>query len=109
MTVNNNYPYIPLSLTDTLSYLKRLATSVNLLINGKTNNTGFVTLTADATSTIVSNPLSNVNSVIILQPVSEDAAEHFKDTWPESGDKQFTIHHNSNPSTTRNFEYIIVG
>lgn len=78
-------------------------------MSGKSNNTGSVTLTAGATSTVVTNNLVNEKSLIVLQPITEDAAEHFKDTWPVAGDKQFTINHNNNASTTRTIGYVVIG
>ena len=109
MSVNNNYPFLPANSQLTENFLKKIVLVVNNLMNGKSNNTGKVTLTASATSTTVTNNLVNPNSIIVLQPLTEDAAEHFKDTWPIAGDKSFVINHNSNASTTREIGYIVVG
>lgn len=107
--MNNNYPFLQSNSQLNENFLKKIVLVVNLLMNGKTNNTGSVALTPSATSTTVQNGLVNVNSLIVLQPISEDGAEHFKDIWPEAGDKQFIIHHNNNPSTDRILGYVIIG
>lgn len=105
----NNYPFLPFNAQLNVNFLKKIVLVVNNLMNGKSNNAGRVTLTPSATSTAVSNNLVNPNSIIILQPLTEDAAEHFKDTWPVAGDKTFTINHNNNASTTREIGYIVIG
>lgn len=109
MSVNNNYPFLQANSSLTENFLKKIVLVVNNLMSGKSNNTGKVFLTASATSTTVSNNLVNQNSIIILQPITEDAAEHFKDVWPIAGNKSFVINHNNNPSTDRELGYIIVG
>ncbi len=109
MSVNNNYPFLQANSSLTENFLKKIVLVVNNLVNGKTNNTGKVTLTALATSTTVINNLVNPNSVIVLQPLTEDAAEYFKDTWPVAGNKSFVINHNNNSSTNREIGYIVVG
>lgn len=107
--MNNNYPYLPANSQLNENFLKKVVLVMNLLMNGKSNNTGTVTLTALATSTVVNNNLVNENSLIILQPLTENAAEHFKDTWPVAGDKTFTINHNNDAATDRIMGYLIVG
>lgn len=105
----NNYPFLPSNSSLSENFLKKIVLTVNLLMNGKSNNIGVVTLTPLATSTVVVNNLVNENSLIILQPVTESAAEHFKDTYPEAEAGQFTVRHNNNAATDRRIGYVVIG
>lgn len=109
MSVNNNYPQVPSNYSVTENYIRKIVLSVNLLMSGKSNNVGEVTLTPSATTTTVSDNNVNPNSAVILQPITEHAADHFVDTWVIAGDKSFVIHHNNNSQTDRTFKYIVVG
>jgi hypothetical protein len=105
--MNNNYPFLQANSQSNENFLKKIVLVVNLLMNGKTNNTGEITLTASATSTVISNNLVNANSVILLSPVTANAAS--ADVYAEAGDKQFTLRHSSDVATDRTFRYVIVG
>lgn len=109
MTVNNNYPQVPENYSLSEGFIRKIVLTVNLLMRGKMNIVGEVTLTASATSTTVTDNNVNANSAIILQPITEHAADHFVDTWVVAGDKQFVINHNNNSQTDRTFKYIVVG
>ncbi len=109
MSVNNNYPTAPQNYSASENYIRKLMQSLNFAMLGKTNNVGELTLTPSATSTVVQNNLVNLNSAIILQPITEHAADHFVDTWVVAGDKQFTVNHNNNSQIDRTFKYIVVG
>lgn len=109
MAVNNNYqtPKKPVSIS--YDFLDELRKVVRNLVNGKTNNTGEVTLTASVTSTIVPNILCNANSVITLQAITADAAGAISGLYVVPGDEQFTIHHPSSASANKVFRYVVTG
>lgn len=111
MSVNNNYPYAPNNPSLTENYLKRLVQSLNFALDGKINATGEFTLTASATSTSVNNNKVNVNSVILCIPQTASAALDFASGsfYVVSGDKTFTVNHDSDPATTRTFRYVVFG
>ncbi len=107
--MNNNYPAAPLNISSDVSFIKKLVLSINYLMNGKTNNTGEFTTDITTTSTIVKNTLCNENSVILITPVTANAAIHMLDSYIVAGDKQFTYHHQAKTHTDRTFRYVIIG
>lgn len=119
MTSNNDYPYVPLDFKfnenggppNGLRSSKTIIQIMNRTINGKTNNCGSFTCTHGAASTVVNEPLCNVNSVILCQPFTADAAAEIAagSFYIVAGDKSFTVHHVNGASTDRNFNYIVVG
>tara|TARA_R100000541_G_scaffold21445_1_gene31373 strand:- start:638 stop:961 length:324 start_codon:yes stop_codon:yes gene_type:complete len=87
-----------------------VAQAVNLLIDGKHNAKGTVTLTASATSTAVSDFRVGEDSVITMTPITANAAaEVGAGTIFVSvrADSSFTITHANNSQTDRNFIYIV--
>lgn len=108
MAVNNNYPTITKPPSAAYDFLKDVREIIRNIMNGRTNNTGEVTLTHSATSTVVPNILCNANSAIILQPITADASG-LASVYVVAGDKEITIHHASNSSTNLVFRYVIVG
>lgn len=106
--MNNNHPTAPLNSELSIQYLDKVKRAVNSSMKGKTNNTGEVTLNASQTSTDVIENLCNENSVVLLIPVTSNAAGS-TGVYVVAGDKTFTIHHNSTAATDKTFRYIIVG
>lgn len=108
MGVNNNYRTPPKQIGVDEKTIRDIAEVLNNAMKGKTNNTGEVTLTPSTTSTTVKNILCNANSVVILQPVTANAAG-LATPWPEADSGEFIIHHASNASVDLTFRYVIVG
>lgn len=93
-----------------VEYLRQLAVVINNLLIGKSQNTGEFTLNAGGTTTTVINAICSKQSVILLMPKTEHAAQDFQKIWipdPESG--QFVVNHNNDVHTDRTFGYIIIG
>lgn len=89
---------------------KETRRTVNRVLQGKTNNFGTVTLTANATSTAISDPRIGINSVIHLQPTTANAAGALATTYFGSpGDGTVTITHANNAQTDKTFLYTVVG
>lgn len=107
MTVNNNYPRPPQNI-DNADFLRLLRQAVDYAMRGKLNCTGEVTLTQSATSTVVNNILCNENSVILLTPITANAAST-SGIWVDAGDKAFTIHHHNVTHNDEIFRYVIIG
>jgi len=107
--MNNNYPFAPSNVVLLPEYINKLKNSINFAMNGKTNNTGEVTITPSTSSTTVLNNLCNVNSVVILSPVTSHAAVHDSGRYVVAGDKQFTIHHSNSAQTDKTYRYVIIG
>jgi hypothetical protein len=68
---------------------------------------GQFTLTANATSTVVTNTLCQATSVILVMPVTADAANDLAIMWfaPTAG--SFTVNHANNARVDRTFNYVI--
>jgi len=109
VSVNNNFPRTRFKRNYDEDTIRQLVQSTNFAIDGKTNNTGEVTLTANAASTAVTNNLCNVNSVILLQPKTANAAAALATTYCTAGDGSFTVTHANNSQTDKEFKYVVIG
>lgn len=93
--------------------LRDVAFAVRQLIEGRSNATGRVTLTANATSTTITGELVNENAEIFLTPRTSNAAAALGTTYASisriAGVPTVTITHANNAQTDRTFGYIIVG
>ena len=83
---------------------------VNNLVEGKSNNTGEITLAASgATSTTISDERIGFNSVILFMPLDHDSSAEIKDIYfTNFAQGSCTVNHGSH-AVSRNFRYIIVG
>jgi hypothetical protein len=90
---------------------KRLAAAWILEANqGHLQNTGFVTLTANATSTTVVDARAGVNSFIGFMPRTANAASAGPTLYVATQGKQtFTITHANSASVDKTFTYTILG
>ena len=96
----------------TLNYMgsnpREVAEVVNNSMNGKTNNTGTVTLTASTTTTTLNDERLGFDSVVLLSPLTANAAA--QNPYISTKAKgSVVITHTSVVSTDLNFDYIIVG
>jgi hypothetical protein len=96
----------------TLNYMgsnpREVAEVVNNSMNGKTNNTGTVTLTASTTTTTLNDERLGFDSVILLSPLTANAAA--QNPYISTKAKgSVVITHTSVASADLNFDYIIVG
>jgi hypothetical protein len=105
-----SYPTSPEVTRLDIDTLRRVSNVVRSIMTGKTNNTGSVTLTASATSTVVSDINVGGDSVILLSPLTANAAAAIGTTYISSvGDQTFTITHANNAQTDKDFSYVVVG
>lgn len=103
-----NYVKLPAAGADP----RQTAQAVNLLIDGKFNSTGTVTLTASAASTAVTDYRAGPDSVIVFTPTTANAAaEQGGGTmYLSARAKQgFTLTHANNSQTDRTFLYLVIG
>jgi len=96
----------------TLNYMgsnpREVAEVVNNAVNGKTNNTGTVTLAASSTTTTLNDERLGFDSVILLSPLTANgAAQNPYISTKAKG--SVVITHTSVASADLNFDYIIVG
>lgn len=88
---------------------REISEVVNNLINGKSNNTGYFSTTASATSTIIYNERIGTDSAILFTPMDDKAASEMAKLYIGTRTQgQAVIEHDSNAHVC-NFMYIIVG
>ena len=91
---------------------REVAFVVNNLLEGKINSTGTVTLTASATSTVVSDRRVGANSLIFFMPQTANASSEMASggMYVSSRGKQtFTITHPNNANADKTFGYVVLG
>ncbi|MEK9819500.1 MAG: hypothetical protein VW443_07975 [Pseudomonadales bacterium] len=84
---------------------------VNNILQGKLNATASVTLTNSATSTAVTDYRVGAESVILFMPTTSDGASELAagGMYVSARSKNtFTITH-ANNTTTRSFDYVVIG
>lgn len=92
------------------TWMRGATEAVNSLRNGKVNSAGDLTLTENATSTVVTDIRVGGNSVILLMPKTANAAGALATTYIASVGKQtFTVTHANNAQTDREFAYVALG
>ena len=97
-----------------VEHRRQLAEGVNQALNGKLNSTGLVTLTANAASTVVTDFRIGNDSVILLMPLTANAATALATTYIlttgiDPLNVQFTITHANNAQTDKSFRYVVLG
>ena len=100
-------PFSPV-FTDLNELVRRLASILNLILDGKTNNTGSVTLTTSSLTTTLTDRRIGTNSVVVLSPSNALAGGEMGVYIDGYGKQTCTIHHGS-ASTTRTFKYAVIG
>lgn len=89
---------------------RRVAAAVNALLQGRSNNTGTVTLTPAATSTALSDPRIGGGSTILFMPRTANAAAALSGLHVATlGKGTATLAHASNAQTDRVFGYAVIG
>ena len=88
-----------------LGYLQQDATGTGAFMGQST--IGTLTLTANATQTVVANSAVTPTSAIYLMPVTPDAANDMATTSITPGAGQFTITHANNARVDRTFTYTV--
>ncbi len=90
---------------------RSVAEIVRGIMDGKTNNTGGITLTQSATSTTLNDRRIGANSVILFMPLNDKAADemaHGHMYVSSRGQGQATITHGSH-SFDMIFAYVVIG
>lgn len=96
--------------SETYQFLRNLRLVVNRLLDGRTNNTGQVTLATSATSTTVTDQRAGAGCQIFLMPKTANAAAF--DVWLPDADitnGQFVLRHASSADTDLTYDYAIFG
>lgn len=83
---------------------------VRSLFDGKSNNTGTVTLRASQTTTVVTDPRIGGGSTILLMPLTASAAASVAGLWVSArAAGTATLSHASTVATDKELAYAIVG
>ena len=113
---NSEYPSVNNYIPDHVSLFKRLINVVRGIMEGKTNNTNVVTLTASSATTTITLPVGDLgpNTTILFMPLSANAATEFgAGTIYVSSINAltgvFVITHVNNAQTDRTFNYALIG
>jgi hypothetical protein len=88
---------------------REISEVVNNAMNGKTNNTGSITLaTGGATSTVIYDERIGFDSVVLLTPTTSGSSgyAYYVDTNAKGS---ITIRHAANSTAGRTFRYLVVG
>ena len=83
--------------------------AINLLIEGKRNSCGTFTLTASATSTVVTNERCSTDSKVLFSPRTSNAAGAVATTYITVANGSFTVNHANTGTLDRTFSYDIAG
>lgn len=91
--------------------VRKLIDRINLLIRGRNNANGRVTLTANATSTEVTSANVGAGDVVLLMPETAAAASELAagGMYVVAAAGTFTITHANDASTTRTFGWVAFG
>lgn len=84
---------------------------VNGIMNGKTNNTGSVTLRQSQTTTVITDERIGYESVILFMPTTADAADemaHGHMYVSSRGKGTATISH-GNHNSVMTYSYVVIG
>jgi hypothetical protein len=113
--ISDGFLGVPEDSDDPLEWCREISRMINSnLLQGKTNNTGQLTLTANQTTTVITLDKGRLgaNSTILWAPTTDNAAAE-KDGMYESArsveNGTFTLTHANDSSTDRTFNYAIIG
>jgi hypothetical protein len=90
---------------------RAVAEVVNGIMNGKTNNTGLVTLREAEVTTVITDERIGYNSVILFMPITADAADemsHGHMYVSSRGKGTATISH-GNHNSVMTYAYVVIG
>jgi hypothetical protein len=95
-----------------LGWLGQARDVTNNIMRGKLNCTGTKSLGPGAATTTLSNQLIGGGSVVLLQPITANAAAELGNGTlyfdpPAAG--SVVIHHANNAQTDRTFNYVVIG
>ena len=100
--VQENYDNIPY-------WLKSITKTINNILNGKINSISSLTLTANTTSTTITDLRCTASSVVTLMPTTSNAASALATTYITVTKQSFTITHANTSTTDRTFHYSVIG
>ncbi len=95
---------------DESAHRREIASVLNNVVQGKLNNTGTLTLTANAATTTLTDPRIGANSCIVLMPHTANAAGAIATTYFTAfADGSCTVNHANNAQVDKTFTYAVFG
>lgn len=95
---------------DEARHRRQLAVVLNNMLQGKTNNTGTLTVTANAATTTLTDSRIGATSVILLMPTTANAATALANVYFTTfADGSCTVNHANNAQVDRIFRYAVIG
>jgi hypothetical protein len=89
---------------------RAVAEIVNGIMDGKTNNTGTITLNSGSTSTTLTDARIGAESVIIMTPMTSNAAKEFSTCYVSARTNgSATLTHQNTGHSDLDYTYIVVG
>lgn len=100
-------PLVPVRYPDPNTWTYLIAETVNKILSGRANNVGSLTLTANTTTTTVSDNQFESGMVPLLIPTSANAATATANVYVSArANGSFTLTHANNAQTDRTFLYV---
>jgi hypothetical protein len=88
----------------------QIATTINEVLKGRANNVGDVTLTANATTTTISDIRIKLSMTAVLIPRTANAAAAMTNVYISAvADGSITLTHSNTATVDRTFDYILHG
>tara|TARA_R110002020_G_scaffold212027_5_gene418401 strand:+ start:2240 stop:2581 length:342 start_codon:yes stop_codon:yes gene_type:complete len=107
---------VPAVWHDDAEHKRKFAEAINAIDDGKLSSNAEITLTASATSTVITDRRVGKDSVILFMPVTANAAAalgagtmYVTTANIDPRASTFTITHPSNSQTDKTFRYVVLG
>lgn len=95
---------------DEARHRRQLASVLNGVLAGKTNNTSSFTVTANAATTTLTDSRIGAGSVILLMPTTSNAAAALVTVYFTAfANGSCTVNHANNAQADRTFRYAVIG
>lgn len=94
---------------DEVVHRYELAVAINGLLGGGTDNTGTVTLAANAATTTIHDSRIGPLSVVFLMPTTANAAAALPGVYIACAKTTATLTHANNTQTDRTYQYAVFG
>lgn len=100
-------PLLPTGGLNEQTHRLLIAETINQILKGRANNVGAFTITANATTTQVSDNLFESAMVPVFVPTTANAAAALSTTYVSArANGSFTVTHANNAQTDRTFLYV---
>lgn len=106
----NQFLKVPLSMPDQGQHLRLVSGALNNTIDGKVNSTGSITLTANQTSSTLTDARVGANSIILFMPTTANANTAKANLYVSArANGTATLTHASSGNTDQTLSYCVIG